>query len=188
MLVSLRTVVRVAIGAVLVCSCATTETKVELRDPVVMPQPELFGDVSEYVRARLPDKRFLAKDDYEPETYGYFREQIRWALTGDFDGNGIEDTAALMADESGTVSLVVFHRSKNGIRHYVLENDLGQLPIRNTLSLQPADWTWVSHADDDNAKPKKLERPGIVEDLLETCYTMLFYWEHGRYHSVYRGV
>lgn len=153
-----------------------------------MPLPTIPDDVAQYVKSTLPGLRFIAKEDYRGDQYVAFGERIRWAVTGDFDGNGVEDFAALTVNPAGAVSLTAFHRFKSGIRHYVLNDNLGGIPTGSTLLLQKAGLTWVSLADAEQKEYKRLKNPGIAEDWLQTCYTMLYYWENGGYHSVYRGV
>lgn len=177
-----------AVTIIAAYSCATNDKIVELPEPEVVRQPNTPDDVAQYVKLNLSGLRFVTKDDYRADQYEYFAKDIRWAVSGDFDGNGIEDIAGLMVKNSRTVSLIAFHRFKNGICHYVLTESLGDLPTGNTLRLQRAGLTWVSHADANETEYKKLKTPGIVEDLMETCHTMLHYWENGKYHSVYRGV
>ncbi|MCC6152524.1 MAG: hypothetical protein IT367_02130 [Candidatus Hydrogenedentes bacterium] len=177
-----------AVVVLAVCACATKDNKVELPNPVVARQPKVPDDVTQYVKRNLPALRFVTKEDYRADQYEYFSKDIRWAVDGDFDGNGVDDIAGIMVENSRTVLLMAFHRSAKGIRHYVLADNLGELPLGNTLRLQRAGLTWVSHADANETEYKKLKNPGIVEDLMETCHTMLHYWENGKYHSVYRGV
>lgn len=154
--------------------------------PETPPIVELPKEIAEYIEKEL-GARPVKKDDYQVDKYSSCQDFIRCAVQGNFDGNGMDDDAVLIKTPDGKVSLAAVHGFADRRKHYVLVEELDGPTMWTTLSVQPVGRTSVSMAYEEPPKTKDLKNPGIVESELETCHTVLYYWENGEYHGVYRG-
>jgi hypothetical protein len=158
-----------------------------LEYPETPPPVEVPKEVTDYIRTEL-GARLVDKTDYPSDIFETNQNHVRWIVKSDFDGNGMEDHAVLIRKDQGGFMVVAIHVFKSGMKHYILDEELEGNLTGSTLMIQPVGLTSVSMADEVPPQTKDLRNPGIVESELETCHTVLYYWEDGEYHGVYRGL
>lgn len=145
-------------------------------------------------------------------------ENFNWTLRADFDGNGTDDYAILLrgAADGDLHALVVVRATDNGWTHDVLDSyrwpphrdsdvrttsqheDRPQGTVIRTVppginefvitdGLEPESIPLDRYGDPVPTQ-KALFLPSIVSSVLETCSADQYYWEKGRWHSVYIGL
>jgi len=142
------------------------------------------NELDQYIANTLKSCKIVEIKDYDKEILSFFKPTTK--VLGDFDGNGFEDICLIIKCPQ-RISVISFHKFKNGFKHYILETREGSNYIQETLIKENAGPVRISMADEE-VKTKKLAHVAITVEWIETCYNTIYIWENDQYVSFYRGL
>lgn len=144
--------------------------------------------VTSYLEEVLPGYVEVTLEDYSEIYVKNDRSWLTRNVSADFDGNSQNDFALLMKTSTGNVVLVSVHAIEESYEHYVIADDLGKSPTRFVLGVDGPGPTSVGMADAVPPRIKDLKWPGITANEMETCNSLFYYFEDGKYVKAYRGL
>ena len=153
--------------------------------PLLAAAPALPDFIVEYLhqaglKYEIPIGRFedywltLLNEDNKPEP---------WAVSADFNGDGIEDWSGLLRDQAGKLDLVVVYSARAGFTHDVL-TPLG--PDGDNLDagvvIEPAGRIDGFPVNGDDTPKITTTHPAVHLFYFEKA-SVLYYWGQGSFHE-----
>ena len=147
--------------------------------PVFADAPALPDFVEDYID--LANSSYeLPQGSFEEGTAAWLRDSGQpepWAVSADFNGDGVVDWAGLLRNEQKQLDLVVVYSYRKYYLHEVLSaagTDTDQ--IISGVFLEPPGLVEGFSFDDNSRRPERdLEHPGIHLVWFEKA-SVLFYW------------
>lgn len=152
--------------------------------------PSLPGRLAALLRERFPDLELLSPADATEDVKVFLRSQPRrqsspFACEGDFDGDGLQDTALLLRDKTTeTLKLMAFHRDRSGGYTAHLLEDLrgvrvgaGDVTSDFIMCMKPSVFKRVEGG------PVRVTHDSVSLESYDKGRA-LYYWDKGTYRTI----